>query len=377
MKTPLAWRNFSRAGIRSLVIVCGVALAILLIFMQLGFRAAAVTSATSVQDALDFDILLVSSNYVFLAQPASFPRDRLEEISGLTDVASVTPVWVDLGEWRNISTRERWNALTLGVDPASPPFRDAALNRSASLLAMPDTALADRRIRPELGSMAPGDASEVEHHRLRIIGNYTIGAGFTAGATLVTGRETFLQLFPRSASPAFINMGLVRLRPGAPARAIADEMNGRLMPEVRALTRDDLGRRERQFWLEVKPVGIMFSSGVALAFIAGAVILYQIVASEVQNRLNEYATLKALGYGDRAITGFVLQQGLLFAILGFVPAFFLAIALYEVLRANAQVPVAMTGGRALLVLLLTLAMGLCAGLLAVRKLRRADPAELF
>jgi putative ABC transport system permease protein len=154
-------------------------------------------------------------------------------------------------------------------------------------------------------------------------------------------------------------------------------MNGRLLPEVRALTRDDLGRRERQFWLKVKPVGIMFSSGVAIAFIAGAVILYQVLANEVQHRLNEYATLKALGYGERAITGFVLQQGLLFAILGFAPAFFLAIALYAVLRAQAQVPVAMTGGRALLVLLLTLAMGICAGLLAVGKLRRADPAELF
>jgi putative ABC transport system permease protein len=377
VRTPLAWRNFAGARRRSAVIVAGVNMAILLIFMQLGFRASAETSATSVQDALAFDIILISADYVFVGQPASFPRERLEAVRGVAGVTSVAPLWIDMGEWRNVETRERWHALTLGIDPAMPPFRDGALDRSAASLFEPDTGLSDRRARPEIGRMTPGTASEVEDHRMRIIGDYSIGAGFTAGTTLVTGRDTFFQIFPTRATPEMINLGLVELAPGVSADQAAAEMNRRLAPAVRAVTRAEIVAAERSFWLTVKPIGVMFNSGVAVAFIAGAVILYQVLTSEVQLRIREYATLKALGYADHEVAGFVLQQGLLYALLGFAPALVIATVLYALLKALAQLPIEMTAARALEVLVLTLSMGLIAGLLAVRKLSRADPADLF
>jgi putative ABC transport system permease protein len=87
--------------------------------------------------------------------------------------------------------------------------------------------------------------------------------------------------------------------------------------------------------------------------------------------------MKALGYGNRSIYGFVFQQALIFAGLGFVPAFFLSIGLYHLLRTHALVPVAMEPARAAGVLLLTLLMCLSATFLAVVKLRAADPADLF
>jgi putative ABC transport system permease protein len=121
----------------------------------------------------------------------------------------------------------------------------------------------------------------------------------------------------------------------------------------------------------------MFTSGVLIAFVAGAVILYQVLASEVQNRMREYATLKALGYGDRYVYGVVVRQALIFSGLGFVPAFFLALLLYFLLRTQALVPVAMELTRVAGVSLLTAAMCLIATFLAVRKLRGADPADLF
>jgi putative ABC transport system permease protein len=377
MRTPLAWRNLAHNPLRSAAVVGGVSLAILLIFMQLGFRAAAASSATSVQDALDFDVLVVSPDYLFLAQPASFPRERLEELRSVPGVTDVAALWVDLGEWRNITTRERWNVLSLGIDPAAPPFRDPMLDAASASLSVPDTALADTRARPVLGPMVPGTASEVEHHRIRLVDSHTIGAGFTANATLVTGRETFFKMFPARASLDRPNLGLVRIVEGESADAVAAEINRRLAPAAKALTRAESDRAERRFWLGVRPIGIMFSSGVLIAFAAGAVILYQVVASQVQNRIGEYATLKALGYGDNAIYRTVVQQAVFYSLLAFMPAFVLALVLYGLLRSQALVPVAMEPARAAAVLLLTLAMGSSAAFLALLKLRRADPADIF
>ena len=376
MKTPLAWRNVSHRKIRSLIALSGISFAILLIFMQLGFYASARSSATTVYDALDFDILVLSPQYVYVARPADFPRLRLEQARAIQGVESLVPVWIALGEWRSPETRERWNILTIGVEPAQRPFRDPAVNDQLSLLMPRDTALGDLLSRSEQGHPVPGVTSEVQHHRIRIVGQYAIGGGFVAGATLITSRETFLEVF-KQASADRINVGLVKIAPGASARAVAEEIKTRLRPIATALTRSDSAKAEQNFWLKVKPIGIMFTSGVLVAFAAGAVILYQVLASEVQNRLREYATLKALGYDTGFVYGIVVRQALLFAGLGFIPAFFLALVLYSLMRTQAMVPVTMELTRVIGVFLLTSMMCLSATFLAIRKLRGADPAELF
>ena len=376
MKTPLAWRNVTQSKVRSIIALCGVSFAILLIFMQLGFHSAAGNSATGVFDALDFDLLVRSRQYTFLARPAGFARSRLEQLRGVVGVATVAPIWLGLGEWRNIESRKRWNVLTVGIEPEQAPFRSAEINAQAPMLHVPDTALSDARSRREFGPFGVGIASEVEDHRVTIVGRYQVGAVFVAGGTMVTSRETFLRIFA-DADAERVSVGLLKLEPKASAEAVLREVNRKLWPEAVALRRAELLEAERRYWLNVKPVGIMFTSGVMVAFAAGAVVLYQVLASEVQNRLREYATLKALGYGDRRIYGVVVRQALIFAGVGFVPAFLLALALYALLRTQAMVPVTMEWSRLASVAGLTTLMCLCATLLAVQKLRRADPADLF
>jgi len=158
---------------------------------------------------------------------------------------------------------------------------------------------------------------------------------------------------------------------------VQGEMKKRLWPVASALTRAEISSIDQRFWVKVKPIGIMFTSGVLVAVVAGAVILYQVLASEVQNRMREYATLKALGYGNRYTYGVVLRQALIFSGLGFVPAFFFALLLFFLLRTQALIPVTMEFTRAAGVFLLTALMCLSATFLAVRKLREADPADLF
>jgi putative ABC transport system permease protein len=376
MKTPLAWRNLLQSKVRSLIALCGISFAILLIFMQLGFYGAAGSSATQVYDALDFDLLVLSTQYVFIARPAQFPRDRLEQIRAVEGVVSATPVWLAVGDWRNPETQEEWHNLTLGVEPKQPPFRDQTLNDQLPLLMIPDNALVDALSRPQHGHLAPGITSEMNHHRIRIVGRYSIGAGFVAGGTIVTSRDTFIKIF-QGTSPDQPNAGLVKLTPGISARATAEEMKKHLWPVATAVTRSELATPERRYWLKVKPIGIMFTSGVLVAFVAGAVILYQVLASEVQNRMREYATLKALGYDTGFIYGVVVRQALIFSGLGFVPAFVFALGLYFLLRTQAMVPVAMGWSRVAGVFLLTAMMCLSATFLAIRKLREADPADLF
>src|SRR4029079_17026004 len=99
---------------------------------------------------------------------------------------------------------------------------------------------------------------------------------------------------------------------------------------------------EQYFYVKLRPLGVMFSFGVLLAFAVGAVILYQILASEIMNKLKEYATLKAMGYSSLYMNKVVLQQAAIFALLGFVPATLMALVMYKVTSAATNLPMVMT-----------------------------------
>ena len=58
MKTPLALHNLLHQPLQTGVSVAGVAFALLLVFMQLGFMGAVAHTATNVLGALDFDVLV-------------------------------------------------------------------------------------------------------------------------------------------------------------------------------------------------------------------------------------------------------------------------------------------------------------------------------
>ena len=114
-----------------------------------------------------------------------------------------------------------------------------------------------------------------------------------------------------------------------------------------------------------------------LAVVVGIIFVYQMMAADIRNMLPEYATVKALGYRPPYLTGVVLWQAVLLAGFGYLPGFLTALGLYSVARKFGGIPTGMTVEVAVGVLVLTCGMCLASGLLAVRKVHSADPADLF
>jgi putative ABC transport system permease protein len=117
--------------------------------------------------------------------------------------------------------------------------------------------------------------------------------------------------------------------------------------------------------------------GSVIGVVVGLIIVYQILFSDVQSHLAEYATLKAMGYTSGFLKRLVFAESFYLSILGFVPAVGLALALYQQAEAATQLPLSMTWERALVVFVVTVLMCALSGLLAIRKLDTLDPAEVF
>jgi putative ABC transport system permease protein len=143
------------------------------------------------------------------------------------------------------------------------------------------------------------------------------------------------------------------------------------------LTRDQLVDRERQFWQNNTPIGYVFGFGMAMGFVVGLIICYQILASEVSDHLPEYATLKAIGYPATYLSAVVLHQGLLMGWTGFVPGLLLSRVLYSLIERWTGLPMNLSAGQIGATFLITVVMCTGSGLLALRKVQEADPAEVF
>jgi putative ABC transport system permease protein len=135
--------------------------------------------------------------------------------------------------------------------------------------------------------------------------------------------------------------------------------------------------REKWFWWTNTPIGFAFGAGVLLGFIVGTVICYQILATDVADHLPEYATLKAIGYTNRYLSLVVLQEALILAGAGFAVGMPATLGIYRLLTTITGLPMLMTPVRGGLIVLLTFAMCAASGLLAIRKVKKVDPADVF
>jgi putative ABC transport system permease protein len=371
--------------VRSGVAIIGVTFAAVLMFMQLGFLEAVKASATVIYDVLDFDICLRSRDYDRFNDPRSFDRARLREAHEVSGVAASVPFWVAVLSWRNPHTGEPRAILTLGVADNEPTFQDpqlqAAVNRA---LEQPQTLLVDTLTRREFGpandyQFGPDDIGrriEINEKQLEVAGLYRCGSGLSAGGGVITNFRDFMRCQPQY-PPEQVSLGLVQCVANADVSAVARQLRRTLPEDIEVLTRDEILDSEIRHWVWQTNYGLIFQSGVLVAVIVGTAIVYQVLASEVSSRMPEYATLKAMGYGNSYLVRIMVEQSLLLAVVAFLAGWAISAVLYEITAVGAQIPIRMTWPNLLLVLVLTAALCVVSGVAAIRKAYSADPAELF
>ena len=99
--------------------------------------------------------------------------------------------------------------------------------------------------------------------------------------------------------------------------------------------------------------------------------------SDITDHLAEYATLKAIGYRDPFLFKIMLQQAFILSIFGFLPGIVAPYFLHIVARQATLLPLSLTLSRGVGVYMLTFVMCSISALLTLRRLSRADPAEIF
>jgi putative ABC transport system permease protein len=382
MAIALGWMQLRYQKVRLAVAICGIAFAVILILMQLGFRASLIESAVRYQEKLRYDIAILSPDTLYIAQTAPFSSRRLYQAGGVPGVARVSPLYASAAVWKNPFEHTSHVVFTLGVEPASDTLDAPGVREQIDRVSRRDAVLYDALSRPEHGSVADAlragqpVASELNDRQIDVVGLFELGTSFGIDGSILTSDDNFLRLFP-SRSRTQIDVGLVTIEPDADPAAVRDAIRSVLPSDVLVLSRAEWIARERAYWMMTTPIGPVFTFGVIVGLAVGAIIVYQILFADVSDHLPEYATLKAMGYSNRYVSGVVLQQAWILAVLGFVPGVLASWGLYRVIGQATHLPMVLGGARGAAVLGLTVAMCSVSGLLALRKVRSLDPADVF
>ncbi len=377
-----AWRQLRAERARLFSAMAGVMFAVVLVFMQLGFRAALFDSAMQLLTVMKAELFLINPLSAATTQPEPLPRARAYQALALPEVARAVPVYMAQVGWRNPQDGSRRTIQMIGFDIDAGAMRFEGLDAVAPALRRIDTVAFDTLSRPDYGDI-PGLFAErgpfevqVGNRMVEMVGSVTIGPSFAADGNLVTSEVNFRRIL-RERQPSNTDIVAIRLRPGADPAAAQRRLGAMLPPDAIVLTHAQLMARERQYWETATPIGFIFAFGSAMGLIVGMVIVYQILFSDIANHLREYATLKAIGCSDGYLARVVMAAALILAVIGFLPGVALCVLLYEVVAGATFMPLAMTADRAVTVFGLVFGMCAAAGLLAMRKLREADPADMF
>lgn len=388
LKISTAWLQLKYEKSRLLVAISGITFSVVLMFMQLGFRAALFDSAVQIHASLRGDIFLISTRSTALIAMKSFSERRIYQALAFPEVELITPIYLGFAQWQNPQNPSYWrNIHVIGFDIRYRIFNLPGVEENFHKLSTADVVLFDKASRPEYGAIADQyqqqqtiiteiDNIATATRQIQVGGLFQLGTSFGIDGNLITSHLNFLRIFSQR-SKGLIDVGLIKLKPETDVEQVKQKIQNRLPPDIKVFSKQEWIDFEKNYWMTSTAIGFIFSLGVGMGLVVGIVVVYQILYTNVSEHLAEYATLKAMGYKQRYLLSIVFQEALMLAIMGYIPGFLMSAGLYKISRNATLLPIAMQSQRSILVLSLTFFMCFISGVIAVRKLKDADPADIF
>lgn len=378
----LAWRQLWHEKVRFITAVAGVVFACILVFMQIGFKTALFESATLLQRTMKGDLYLQETQSEALWRLVTFPRQNLYRALSVPGVQDVTALYAAQAPWKNPVSGVNRTALILGIEPRVNVYPLRGLDENRAKLQMRDTVLFDEFSRPEFGPVKQLLAEkgefpvEVAGQKLDVVGTFKMGITFSADGNLIVNDTTFFKLFPSKAQQG-VDVGIIMLDKGADVQDVKAKLRSILPENIQVMTREEYVADEKAYWNDLTPIGYIFNFGVIMGLVVGLVIVYQVLFNDINNHLHEYATLKAMGYDNSYFIKVVMSAATILVLSGFIPGWILCSGLYKLVEQSIFIEMSLTFEKAALTFSLIAGMCFLSAFLAIRKLRAANPVDVF
>lgn len=384
----LAYRQLVHRSAKLVGALIGVCVAIILIFTQIGFQNALYDSAVGIPRALDADILIAGPTFQSWADsPPWMARSLLFEVEGVRGVRSVAPLYSSAIQIASPADGHSLSSYLLAFSPQKPVFLYPGINRLAADIALPDSIIMDRLSREDFelirdrverdgqATVTQLNAGDTLQRLTHVTGLFELGPSFTIDGTLITSDLNYYRMtsFPLDR----VGLGVVRVAPGAQPVQVKAEIARRLGKTAQVFLKQEFIANEIDYYASKTPIGYIFRLGLVVGAFVGVVFISQALHGIVNDNIKEYATLRAIGYQQNFFVAVVTFISLAISLVAYVPSAFAAWGVYALAASATNLPLRMNLPDMASIFFLVLLMGLAATFMAVGKIKKADPVDLF
>ncbi len=342
IKTLLSDRGKLTAG------VIGVTFSVVLANLQGGLFLGLIHKASTLVDRGHADIWVGSRGMHNVDFPHDVPIRWLQRIRGIKEVEQADSISVGFsemllpsGSFEGVTVVGVEPGDSLGrvwMEPRSPTerattFFDDLIEEEGVIV---DECDSDRLENPQIG-----DFREIGGLRSRIIGKSRGILSFLVTPYIFTTLERANRYIGKD--PQKCSYFLVRVREGIDPQFVCQEILRRL-PYAEAYPADRYAAVSINFWMTRTGIGISFGAAALLGLLVGLAMVGQTLYAMVLDRINEFATLKALGASESEIMTILFGQAAGIAVFGISVGLIITwfvITFYDSPRASIEIPLSM------------------------------------
>jgi putative ABC transport system permease protein len=315
-----------------------------------------------------------------LWSPGPVPKAMLAKLydtdTAIVDASKLPGLNIDgIGGSGKIGQREvRVVGLTRGTQPmVSATFVYASLPNAAAYLAPPP---------PSARSIAVAKAELAALQTALNAERSAFSGDPDLLAQLPTPPPNLVPAPPNSPSAAGlqpsdgISYVLIKAKPGVDIESLKGRLTAEL-PDTIAYTKAEMIERTDSYWVKRTGIGFVLGLLAIVGLVVGGTVAGQILYTSVSEHIKEYGTLRAMGAPDSLFYAVVAEQAILLALLGFVPGIILSLIIAQWAREHRDILILVTPGSAAMTLAIITAMCIGAGIFAVQRALRVDPAIVF
>ncbi|MGC6456470.1 MAG: ABC transporter permease [Coraliomargaritaceae bacterium] len=378
----VAWKMLSFRVNRLLFSAFGIAFSVVIIFMQMGFFNGLNDSQANLPPKLLGDLVISSPEKKHLKSSRTIFSKIPEQVWQIEGVRDIRHLYFKANYWINPEDNTANRVLYIGVDLEKPMISIPEIDLYREQLKLPNTMLYDKKSRRELGNISIGSDVRIgaKQDFFKVVGFFELGPNISYEGHVIMSMDNFLQANPRKTltqPDQRVDLALIELQPEADPELVRREILNYMKGDFFIHTPEELFRREVMTTIKSTPSGFILGVSLLVGLVIGIIICYQILFNEVTDNIAQFAMIKAMGYSSSVLTGIVLSCAMILGTIGFVLGILGSVGLYELIEKLTQLAMHLSVERIILVYVLTLFMCVCSGLLALKKVIKADPAELY
>ena len=305
------------------------------------------------------------------------PAGVLTSLYAEPAISHVEALLLGSGDWRGIHGGGGVSVTVVGIDTQSdgaglarvvPPNLRNRLREPAAVAV--DTADSDKL------SIGPGDLAEVNGHTVHVIG-FIDGLRGLGGVNVVGSLDTARILDQTLPADGGATYFLFNIASESEQSRVLSHLNERAPTErFEIWPARKLADMSTNYMLFDSGAGVAFVFATLIAATIGALITSQTLMAAVAGAILQYATLRALGVPFSGLRKIVIEQAAWVGFAGLIINAILSAAI-AVIALIYKVPFELDGIVIASASLVVLVVAILACLLAIHRLRQADPATLL